>query len=315
MTDSGLVFDIRRFSVHDGAGLRTTVFLKGCPLRCRWCHNPEGIETFCRPVWLSSACIHCEACTKKGAALAFPVLAWEGEKLRIRFMPGDGSNGSPARENWDALVDACPARALVWNGRFMSTDEVMREIEKDAVFFAHGGGCTLSGGEPLAQPAFALSLLKVCRRAGIHTALETSLYAPPETVDEAAALCDQIFADCKIVDGAQHERAAGVDNELILGNLKRLLSGKYAARITVRTPLIPGWTDDDDNIAAIAEFIATCDTGAKAMYELINYNPLAASKYPHGALIWTPGELKPLSAERIGRLRELAREKGARCVD
>ena len=315
MTVSGLVFDVRRFSVHDGKGLRTTVFLKGCPLRCRWCHNPEGLESFCRPVWLSSVCIRCGTCTDKAEALAFPVLSWEDETLCIRFTPGDGAAGSPVRKHWDALVDACPVRALVWNGRAMTTDEVMQEAVKDAVFFAHGGGCTLSGGEPLAQPAFALSLLEACRRAGIHTALETSLCAPPETVDEAAALCDELFADCKIVDGGRHERATGVDNALVLGNLERLLAGKYAARITVRTPLVPGWTDDGDNIAAIAEFIACCDTGTNALYELINYNPLAAAKYPHGELVWTPGELRPLGAEQIGRLRERAREKGVRCVD
>jgi pyruvate formate lyase activating enzyme len=303
-----MVFDIRRFSVHDGRGIRTTVFLKGCPLRCRWCQNPEGIEPFRRPLWLSGACIHCGRCTR--TADTPRALDWDGDVLRIDFDP------AAPPETWEAALDACPAKALTWSGRPLDVEEVMEEVEKDRVFFTHSGGCTLSGGEPLAQGGFALALLEQCRKAGIHTAIETSLYAPPEIVGEAAELCDQIFADCKVFDGPRHAGAAGRDNALILDNLERLLLGKHAGKVTVRTPLVPLWTAVPENIAAIAAFIAARNTASHPVfYELLNYNPLARSKYPHGDLEWTlPENTGPFDAEQMETFRQIAREKGVHCV-
>ena len=306
----GMVFDIRRFSVHDGQGIRTTVFLKGCPLRCRWCQNPEGIEPFRRPLWFSGACIHCGRCTQTAAKAQGLPCVWEGDMLRIHFDP------AAPPETWEAALDACPAKALAWSGRLAAVEEVMEEVEKDRVFFTHSGGCTLSGGEPLAQGGFALGLLEQCRKAGIHTAIETSLYAPPETVNDAAELCDHIFADCKVFDGPRHAEAAGQDNALILDNLERLLSGKHAGKLTVRTPLVPRWTAGPENIAAIAAFIAACNAAPHPVsYELLNYNPLARSKYPHGELEWTlPENTGPFAAEQMEAFRRTAREKGVHCV-
>jgi pyruvate formate lyase activating enzyme len=306
MTGGGVVFDIRRFSVHDGEGIRTTVFLKGCPLRCLWCQNPEGIDPLPEPVWLSGACIRCGGCVKKALSLG---VEFDPEKVRAV---------KAGHETWNAIMDVCPARALLWDGRIMTVEEVMAEVEKDRVFFSHGGGFTLSGGEPLAQGEFALALLEKGRETGIHTAIETSLFAPKEIVDAAAERAGHIFADCKIFDEQKHIEGTGQSNTIILENLRRLLSGKYARKVTVRTPLIPGWTGGCANIAAIANFMYK-ETAAGSMenggYELLNYNPLAAAKYPRGNRYWTlPEDLKPYSAEQMEAYRSIAAEKGVVCT-
>jgi pyruvate formate lyase activating enzyme len=188
-------------------------------------------------------------------------------------------------------------------------EELAAELEKDRVFFNHGGGVTLSGGEPLAQPEFALGLLAACRRAGLHTAIETSLFAPAETVDAAAALSGTIIADCKIFDNKRHREAAGQSNTLILENLGRLLSGPHASRVLVRTPLIPGFTADGENIGAISAFISgLCRDAA---YELLNYNPLAAGKYPlTGKVFCFTDNPKPFNAEEMLRFRRIAEKNG-----
>jgi pyruvate formate lyase activating enzyme len=295
----GLVFDIRRFSVHDGKGIRTTVFLKGCPLRCRWCHNPEGIEGFLKPVWLSGACINCGKCCQTTAAAN----AKEAASLLLRLPP----------QKAEEVMDQCPANALVLNGKSMGLDEVLAEVKKDKVFFSHGGGCTLSGGEPLAQPDFTLALLKELRHAGIHTAIETSLYAPAELLNEAAKNCDQIFADFKIFDNDKHIEGTGQGNEIIMRNLDTLSSGEYAGKIIVRTPLIPGFSGDSENIINIADFIHARNPAVPI--ELLNYNPLAAAKYPYGDLRGYEKDCKPYSAEQMLQFMDIARNRGVKCIE
>jgi len=297
---SGLVFDIRRFSVHDGSGIRTTVFLKGCPLRCRWCQNPEGVEDFLKPVWLSGACIGCGKCYKAIAA--------RDPKEAVTML----NTMPPQKAN--EVMDRCPAKALVWNGRLMSVDEVMAEVIKDKVFFTHGGGVTLSGGEPLVQEEFALALLAKMREAGIHTAIETSLYAKPDIVEKAAELSDGIFADCKIVDQKKHSEATGRGNETILANLDRLLTGKHTGKVIVRVPLIPGFTGDIENISAVADFVYARNPAVPL--ELLNYNPLAASKYPYGDLEGRELEnCKVYSPDKIEKFKAVVRERGVKCIE
>jgi pyruvate formate lyase activating enzyme len=211
-------------------------------------------------------------------------------------------------------MDACPARALVWDGRIMTVDQVMEEVIKDKVFFEHNGGCTLSGGEPLAQWDSASVLLEKLKRADIHTAIETSLYAPAEYVEAAADICDHILADCKIIDTKKHAEAAGKDNETILDNLDRLLKGKMAHKLTVRIPLVPGFTADRENITAIADFIYR--RNPKVPVELLNYNPLAASKYPYGN--FTGKDIAaciPYSAGQMEQFRAIVRERGIQCIE
>ena len=264
--ETGRIFDVRRFSTHDGGGIRTTVFFKGCPLRCAWCHNPEGISLQRRPVWFSGRCIGCGDCASS---------ARDGG---VRAT-GNGMTLDPrAREDWDALMDGCPTGALRWDSRDVTADELMVELRRDAAFFAHGGGVTLSGGDPLMQPDFAREILLRCRAEGIHTAVETELEAAWPVAEAVLECADLIFADLKLMDPAMHRRYTGADNARILENLRRLLGGELGARTVVRTPLIPGVTATRENLAAIAIFLA--EVRPEARYELLNYNPLAAAKYP-----------------------------------
>ena len=296
----GMIFDIRRFSVHDGKGIRTTIFLKGCPLRCRWCQNPEGLENFLEPVWISGSCIDCGKCyaamdvrdTKEAIAL-------------LHTIPPQKAN---------EVMALCPANALIWNGRIMSVDEVMEEIVKDKVFFSHGGGCTLSGGEPLAQADFALSLLKKMMEEGIHTAIETSFHVPPNIADKAAELCGGIFADCKVIDKQKHREATGQDNEIILANLDRLLTGKHADKAIVRIPLVRGFTGESENIAAIADFVYNKNPAVPL--ELLNYNPLAAAKYPYGNFLGLEiKNCRPYSADEMEKFKAIVRKRGVQCIE
>jgi len=301
---TGIVFDIRRFSVHDGSGIRTTVFLKGCPLRCRWCQNPEGIDEFLKPYWLSGPCVNCGTCYK--------TTAMTGPKESTEFL----HTLAPRKAN--EIIGSCPVKALIWNGKSMTADDVMAEVEKDRVFYTHKGGCTLSGGEPLAQGDFALILLEKCRKAGIHSAMETSLFAQTDLVDAAAELTDELFTDCKMLDEKKHIETTGQSNGIILQNLERLLLGRHAGKLIIRIPLIPGFTTDYENISAIADFIHT--RNAVVPIELLNYNPLAESKYPHGDLRWPEprfqrGEIKPYSKEQMEGFRAIVRKRGVPCIE
>ena len=294
-SERGLVFDIRRFSTHDGDGLRTTVFLKGCPLRCLWCHNPEGLMSGRRPLWVRARCIGCGSCIQRvrhgGVALC-----------------ADGLTLRPdAPEVWDEVLDACPTGALRWDARELTVEEATAEILRDRVFFQHGGGVTLSGGEPLMQPAFAAALLESLRAEGVHTALETSLYAAWEQSENVLAQTDLVYCDLKLIHDGEHRRLTGVSNALILENIRRLLAS--GRRVIVRTPLIPGMTASAENIAGIARFLHGCR--ADAEYELLNYNPLAPAKYPLVGKAFAPGEdIKPLLADEMGAFLRIARENG-----
>ena len=262
---TGRIFDIRRFSTHDGNGLRTNIFFKGCPLRCAWCQNPEGISPGAAPVHFPNKCIGCGTClklAKKGG------VHLEDGKIRLC---------RDQIESWEAIIDACPTGALAMDSREYTVGELAHEAEKDAVFYRSGGGVTISGGEPLMQGEFAAGLLEALHGKGFHTAIETSLYTSPETVLRVLPHLDQIFADLKVFDAEQHRRCTGVTNERILHNIELLLRSPSRERVTIRTPLIPGFTTGEGNLAAIAKFLSELYPEVK--YELLNYNPLAEAKY------------------------------------
>lgn len=214
------IFDIKRFAINDGPGIRTTLFIKGCPLRCVWCHNPEGWTAEPQVLFKQSKCIRCGACLEK-----------------------------------DFTVDDCPTTAREICGREYSMDELMAEVEKErAVMEDSGGGVTLCGGEPLMHPEGTLEVLRELGRRGFHRTVDTTLYAKPEVVDAVAAECELLLIDLKLMDSEKHRRYTGVGNELILENLRRVAEAGHDFRI--RIPLIDGVNADDENIEQTARFLS-----------------------------------------------------------
>lgn len=295
------VVDVRRFSTHDGAGIRTTVFLKGCTLACAWCHNPETIEPKLGPVFFAKKCIDCGRCVERATA---------GE---ASFVDGHVRVDVTVKDaDWAAQVDACPTGAIAFNGVRYTSDELVALVQRDKVFFGHGGGVTLSGGEPLMLPGFAADVFAKLQAAGVHTAVETALNVKTPVLLEALPHIDQIFADLKILDAALHKHYIGHDNAQILANLRVLLTGEHRDRVTIRTPMIPGISDDDENVRGIAASIAALYPQVK--YEILNYNPLAAAKYdvlPGRSFVFdadhNPAMLTPA---RMDELRAVARAAG-----
>ena len=299
---TGRIFDVRRFSTHDGGGIRTTVFFKGCPLRCAWCHNPEGIDFARRPLWFGGKCIGCGSCAE--------ATVYGGVRRTESGIAVDPS----ANEDWDAILDSCPTGALRWDSRDVTVDEVMEVIRRDAPFYAHGGGgATLSGGDPLMQADFARELLLRCREEGVNTAIETELHAPEEVVRELLPLSELIYADLKLMDSGMHRHWTGAGNERILSNLEWLLTGPMSERLILRTPLIPGITATGENIRAIAAWISARNPAVR--WELLNYNPLAAAKYPLvGRSYCFSDNPRKFGAEQMEAFAELARSAGAKNV-
>ncbi len=295
MTEHALVFDIKRFAVHDGSGIRTTVFFKGCGMRCRWCQNPEGLNSEQQVVWLKNRCIHCGSCAAH--ALTGQMDYTNGVPVFHRDYDGD----------YDNLIRICPTGAICYDSRWYTVDELLAEIRKDEVFYHYGGGVTFSGGEPLLQGNFLIHCLQECRREGIHTAIETALFADPVILKGAAPYIDSFFTDFKCADPIRHKEITGTDNHLILENLSWILQN-ITVPITVRTPLIPGYTATKDNIAAIARFIA--QHNPNAVYELLNYNELAPAKYEMTGLLYEPGERRRFTETEMEEFRHTARENG-----
>ena len=257
------IFDIKRFGINDGSGIRTVLFIKGCPLRCKWCHNPEGISPEIRLWRVIGRCVNCNGCI---AACSRDALSADEQGIRI-----DDTKCNLCGD----CVRACPTGAMQPDAVRMSVEDAMKEIERDAVFFGEKGGVTLSGGECTASPDFSLAVLRACRERGINTAIETCMYTPPHIMDEFAEAADSIIADIKLIDPERHKAATGVDNTLILSNFKRLARSKK--NLIIRIPLIPGYTADEENIAGIAKYIA--GVNPKVPVELINFNPMCTGKY------------------------------------
>jgi pyruvate formate lyase activating enzyme len=260
---TGTVFDIRRFSVHDGPGIRTTVFLKGCPLRCVWCHNPEGLAAAPELVWRGERCVRCGACV---AACPDGALRWNGDAPVL-----DAARCSIC----GACAEVCWAEARELVGRTMTAAAVLAVAERDRVFYEQsGGGVTVSGGEPLAQPAFLGALLAGCRARGLHTALDTSGEAPWEVLDRIRGLVDLFLYDLKLVSDLRHRRVTGVSNARILENLTALAGRGHA--IVLRVPLVPGLTDDDCNVGAIGALAAELGI---ARVVVLPFHRLGTAKY------------------------------------
>ncbi len=264
----GLIFKIKRFSVHDGPGIRTAIYLKGCPLSCAWCHSPEGISPDISIWYDKNNCITCGQCVDVCPNHALSMIKTPtGIVIEInRELCNMTGN----------CVKICPSDAMRFTGNKIQVSDLLQEIEKDTVFYKNsGGGVTLTGGEALHQPEFTIEILKTCMERNIHTALETCLFADKEIISAVSAYTDLFIIDLKLFDSADHIHFTGQPNEVILENFLYLASeGK---EIVVRIPLIPGITDTGKNLDSIEKFVRS--TGRDIPIEYIDFNPLARNNY------------------------------------
>ena len=260
----GLIFNVMRYSIHDGPGLRTSIFFKGCPLSCTWCHNPEGISSAVQRVDRQHLCIGCGQCVDHCSQNALTLT----------------SNGVVADEKRCTqcltCAQTCPAEAMEFIGKSMTVSEVLEEIQKDIPFYDEsGGGVTFSGGEPLNQPHFLLEMLNACGELDLHRTVDTSGYADSKLLLKIAEQTDLFLYDLKHMDPVKHRLYTGVSNEKILNNLELL--ARHGAQITIRIPIVPGINDDDENIERVRTFLGRLP-GIRHVH-ILPYHSVAQGKY------------------------------------
>jgi pyruvate formate lyase activating enzyme len=301
MVLKGLLFDIQGFSVHDGPGCRTLIFFKGCPLKCRWCSNPEGIEPYQQIMYQKLSCVGdhaCEvACKKKAISTV--------------------STASPIKMNRSVCsscklfecTDACNYNALRFSGYYMTVDEVMETVQRDRQYWGQGGGVTLSGGEPMLQYKFAAALLERCFGSYIHTAMETSGYAPWEHYKSVLGHLEWIFLDLKHMDTKKHQWGTGVPNKLILENARKLSSVKDL-RIIFRLPLVPGFNDTVTNIKSMAKFVKGL---GKDEVNVLPLHHLGSSKYDQLGRDYHFKDMRKPTLEGLKNIKDIFSDLGIKC--
>jgi len=285
---SSIIFNIQRYSIHDGPGIRTVVFFKGCPLRCLWCSNPESQRNMPEILYSNVKCKNCNKCISICPTKA--IQDDEGEKVIDRSLCN----------NCGKCVEICPNEALEIVGQLMTVEEVMREVEKDLVFYrSSGGGVTLSGGECICYPEFSISLLKECYKGAIHTAIETSGFQKWDILKGILQYVDLVLYDLKCIDPIKHVQFTGVDNKIILENAQKIASEKIS--MIIRIPIIPGYNDSNENIKASAEFVTKLKGVNKI--ELLPYHRLGEYKYKK---LGRKYKLESLSPPSKGHMQELS---------
>jgi pyruvate formate lyase activating enzyme len=265
---SGVVFNVQKFSVHDGKGIRTMVFLKGCPLRCKWCSNPESQHLEPERAFNPTRCLTASVCGRCVEVCPSGAMSQSGGLLLDDRSKCTGCF---------ACVEACPSGAQRLYGETQTVDQVLRRVEEDGIFYARsGGGVTLSGGEAMAQPEFVLALLHEAKARRINTAMETCGHYGWDGLRQACKLLGSLIFDIKSMDSARHKAFTGVGNELILKNFQRVCEEFPDLTLLVRTPVIPGFNDTEESITAIRDFIPK---RPDVTYELLPFHRMGQPKY------------------------------------
>jgi pyruvate formate lyase activating enzyme len=283
-----MIFDIQRYSVQDGPGIRTTVFFKGCPLTCLWCSNPESQSFKPQLMYFEPRCKHCYQCIEVCPSKAISKDA-------------DG-NLVHDRRNCQACgtcVEECLAEARSITGKEMSVEEVYRIIEKDVGYYRNSGGVTFSGGEPTRQPEFLLQLLTKCREMGLHTCLDTCGFTAWDILQEVIKHVDLVFMDNKHMDTEIHKKLTGVGNELILENTRKIAS--QGIPVVIRVPLIPGLNDTDENISQLGQFMKDCGL---PRVDLLPYHRFSLGKHKALGLDYPLGDLESPNEDEVRRVAD-----------
>ncbi len=296
----GFVFNIQHYSIHDGPGIRTTVFAKGCPLSCVWCQNPESQVEAPQLFFNGEKCTGCGACVAACPEKAIEITDGKSKTNRL-LCKGLGK-----------CATVCPNEARDIMGREMSAADVFKDVNADAIFYRRsGGGVTISGGEPLAQPEFTIAILKLCKEAGLSTALDTSGYARWDVFKEILTYTDLVLYDFKHLDPGAHQKLTGVSNELILENAVKIVNEFPAVAFLARIPVVPGYNDDKENITRTAGFIKGLRKSIKV--HLLPYHRLGETKYER---LEKPGTLiiDPPGDEQMAEIRRMVESCGLTAV-
>lgn len=300
----GTVLRIQRMSTEDGPGIRSTVFFKGCPLGCVWCHNPESMAMNPQVHWVDSRCIGCGTCIRTCPANALSG-GKDGIAIDRRLCTG-----------CLACSQECPSTAMEAYGQEYDLDSLVKEALKDRVYFEKsGGGVTLSGGEPTMQPGFGRMLLRELKLNGVHTALDTCGLCSRDTLESFLPYCDLVLFDLKLMYRSLHREYTGSNNDRILENLlalaDRMRTRRTPGALWIRTPVIPGYTDAEENIRAIGFFLKEKLAGLVQRWELCSFNNLCTGKYEGLGLDWKLKDLKLLTELELERIGRIARETAA----
>ena len=300
---TGRVLNIQRYCSHDGPGIRTVVFLKGCSQRCKWCANPESIRAKPEPAYDAKLCVgakECGLCLKAPFPEgAFYVVEGEDDKIKVNWDLAMGCN--------EEIVSLCPPSALFMHGKQMTVDEVMDEVEKDTAFYrSTGGGITLSGGECLLQPVFSAALLEEAHARGMNTAIETAGNVPWANIEKVLPHVDTMLHDHKLTVSERHKKWIGAGNERILANFKKAYETFPNTEFIARTPLIPGVNADEEHIRAVLEFIRPHKNVID--YELLPYHRFGLAKYEYLGKVYELDDYKTPSDEMVQRYRAIIDE-------